>query len=99
MTTLRRVAPPEAEQTPERDAAADWLETHVLADGRWPVSYSQLADESEWSRQHMTNVVRHYFQEVDPDRDSRFDDEFDAYRRGYRDGWADGLAEAKSRHG
>jgi len=39
-------------RTAERDKAAQWLIENVLDEGRWPLSYAQLEDMSEWSAGH-----------------------------------------------
>lgn len=52
-------------RTDERDRAADWFEQEILDKDRWPLNLSQLEEESEWSRQHIKNVLDHYFEVVD----------------------------------
>lgn len=84
----RKLRVPEQHRTPERDRAADWLEEEVVANDRWgEVTLSQLGEESEWTRQHLSTVLDLYFE---PATDIP-GDVLEAYRKGYRDGFQDGL--------
>lgn len=55
---------PESARTSGRDAAADWIEEHAA--NNWTEwTFSEIADETDYSRQHIANVVENYFQPTD----------------------------------
>lgn len=87
-------------RTEDRDAAAEFIQKEIIGENRWPMTRTEIAEESGWSRQHISNVLRHYFEEVNqPAGDidtSRFDSVFEAYREGYREGFNDGFDRADS---
>lgn len=56
---------PDDVRTPGKDDAAEYIQEEVLARGRWPMDYSEMAEESGWSRQHIRNVIKTHFVEVD----------------------------------
>lgn len=91
----RKDSVPDSKRTADRDAAADYIETDVVADGRWPVSMTQIAQETNYSRQHIANVLEYYFEPTEPDRDPRRieppEDVADegSYLRGFIDGYRD----------
>ncbi len=59
-------------RTAERDKAAQWLIENVLDEGRWPLSYAQLEDMSEWSAGHFRNTFERISKpQTSPARDSR----------------------------
>lgn len=92
-TLRRRQQVPEGNRTEARDAAASWIEDEVLSEDRWPMTYTNMAEESGWSRQHIANTIENYFVEVDTEDDQighEVSNVFEAYRRGYSDGWEDG---------
>lgn len=69
-TALRRRSyVPDADRTPDRDDAADWLEEH-LVDGDWDwqeTSISEISEATGYSRQHIATTLEHYFEPVDGD--------------------------------
>lgn len=78
---------PDDLRTTERDKAADWLEEHIIAEGRWSETTIQdIAAESDWSRQHIANTLDSYFEPADSP--AAFDDTEKplGYRQGFRDG-------------
>lgn len=107
---MRRNVVDPSDQTPGREAAADWIESTILDDNRLPMSYKAIAEASAdaeagpWSRQHITNTIKAYFWEDDAarlrqatdDGGRRFESLYDAYREGYREGYRDGQADADS---
>lgn len=52
---------PSSIRTKGKDQAAKYIIHEVLSKDRWPMSYSEMAEESGWSRQHIRNVVSDYF--------------------------------------
>lgn len=50
-------------RTPGKDDAAEYIQSEVLDKGRWPMDYSEMAEESGWSRQHLKNTIDAYFSE------------------------------------
>lgn len=60
----RRESVPADKRTPGKDVAADWIEENIVDKGEWPMDMQDLAEESDWSRQHVTNTVRDYFRPV-----------------------------------
>lgn len=101
---LERVDPEETERTEERDAAADWIEAEVIAKGRWPMTLTDMDEESRWSRQHLRNTLNAYYTPADSTQSGVDVDDLDAlpqaipgrerelmqaYRMGYRDGRRD----------
>lgn len=59
----RRTRVPPEDRTPDRTQVADWIEEHAAGEwSRW--SASQVAEETSYSRQHVDNVLQHYFEPV-----------------------------------
>lgn len=96
-TLRRKSAVPPSDRTEERDAAADWIEQNVIEQGRWPMTYTEIAEETGWSRQHISNTISDYFTtetseaETDPEApqekgDGRDNEIFRVYRTGVQDG-------------
>lgn len=93
---------PEEDRTEGKDDAADWIQKNVVDEGRWPMDMQDIAAEMGYSRQHVTNTIRDYFEvpgapvEFDVS-EGRAHIEFDvppgddqgAYVRGYLRGWLD----------
>lgn len=52
------------DRTPGKDEVADYIETEIVEAGRWPMDVIEIADEVDYSRQHVTNVVKDYFTEA-----------------------------------
>lgn len=79
--------------TEDRDRAADWIEENVVRSERpyadWTVT--EMAVESGWSRQHISNVLDRYFEPVRDSGGKRLEqidaDVSDEYRQGFVDGW------------
>lgn len=95
MQTLRRRRQiPQGKRTEARDAAASWIEENVIEEDRWPLTYTEMAEESGWSRQHIANTIEYYFAEADTESQEVMQDEFasrfEAYRAGFNDGWEEG---------
>lgn len=59
----RRDNIPESIRTPGKDDAALVIE-NLIANGKWPMTPSDIAEESDWSRSHMRNVLDQYFERV-----------------------------------
>lgn len=55
------------ERTRDRDKAADLIEE------MWPASLSEIAEESEYSRQHIANTLEYYFEPGDTVADATID--------------------------
>lgn len=51
-------------RTQGKDQVARHIVDEVLAEGRWPIMMTQLAEETGYSRQHCANVVSDYFEPV-----------------------------------
>ena len=64
----RRDNIPESIRTPGKDDAALVIENEI-ANGNWPLTPSELAERSDWSRSHMRNVLDQYFEPVDENGD------------------------------
>lgn len=67
---LRRKAAPD-NPTDGKRKAADWIEAHVVDEGRWPMQYQDITAEIDadpdiksYSRQHITNTLHDYFEPV-----------------------------------
>lgn len=60
----RRDNIPDSIRTPGKDDAALEIES-AIANGDWPATPSELAEDSSWSRSHMRNVLDQYFEPVD----------------------------------
>ena len=60
----RRDNIPDSIRTPGKDDAALVIENEI-ANGNWPLTPSELAERSDWSRSHMRNVLDQYFEPVD----------------------------------
>jgi hypothetical protein len=57
----RKTHVPDRHRTRQRTEVADWIETHASDEWReW--THQEIADELNYSRQHIDNVVQHYFQ-------------------------------------
>lgn len=52
---------PESVRTPGKDDAAEKIREIVDA-GRWPMDLQDIAEESDWSRQHIANTIQAYFE-------------------------------------
>jgi len=53
-------------RTQGKDEAANWIEKHVVEKDRWPMPKKTMAEESGWSRQHISNVLDQYFDVIEP---------------------------------
>jgi len=93
---------PDDARTPQKDAAAAFVEREIIDKDRWPMEFTEMAQLSDekaknggWSRQHFSNTISDYFKEIDEERAqaAEFDDMFEAYRQGYRDGFRDARSE------
>lgn len=58
-------------RTKGKDEVARYIVEEVLADNRWPIMMTQLAEETGYSRQHCANVISDYFEPVTDSRDSQ----------------------------
>lgn len=57
---------PESAQTPDRDIVADWIEENAVDEWlNW--SFKDVGDETGYSRQHVANTVKNYFEPAPPD--------------------------------
>lgn len=93
---------PDSDRTPKREDVADWIETEIVeSDERWQDwTISDIANEYDCSRQHVSNVLDAYFE---PERDNRSplgqlasvgldaDASGEGYQEGYRDGFEAGV--------
>ncbi|MGB9966102.1 hypothetical protein [Halobacterium hubeiense] len=60
----RRTRVPAEHRTPDRTEVADWIEEHAADEwGRW--TSSDVEKEVDYSRQHVDNVLEHYFAPVE----------------------------------
>lgn len=91
--------PPE-QQTAERDRAADWIERQVVeGDLDWATTtLRELGDRSEWSRQHIANVVDAYFRPAEQSGvaaeligDIPTPDGTSDFQNGFAMGWREGV--------
>lgn len=93
---------PDDVRTKGKDEAADWIQENVIDEERWPMDMQDIAEEMGYSRQHVTNTIRDYFEvegapidlEISDGRAHiEFDvppsDDPDTYVRGYLRGWLD----------
>lgn len=60
---------PEEDRTSMREETADFIESEVVEHGRWPMKFTEIEQLSKeksngegWSRQHITNTLRAYFE-------------------------------------
>lgn len=53
------------DRTPGKDEVAQYVLDNVIAEDRWPLNMTELAEETGYSRQHVSNVIADYFQGVD----------------------------------
>lgn len=88
---------PEEYRTDDRDAAAEYITEEVVEEGRWPVTMTQIANETGYSRQHIKNVLEYYFEATrakdEPPRQIEVPEDVDAqsYLRGFIDGYRDAV--------
>jgi len=59
-------------RTPGKDECAAWIWEHLVQSGK-SMSKTRAAEGSGWSRQHVSNVLRDYFEEGES-RDELIDD-------------------------
>jgi predicted patatin/cPLA2 family phospholipase len=65
-TAIRRKAQvSEEDRTHAKTEAAQYIEGEILERGRWPMDLTKIAEETEWSRQHIANTIRDYFEPAD----------------------------------
>lgn len=57
----------DAQRTPGKDEVAQYIVDNVLAEDRWPMNMTDLAEETGYSRQHCSNVLIEYFEGVSED--------------------------------
>lgn len=101
-TLQRKSNVPTDLQTPDRSDAADWIECHVVNGTRdwteWTIT--EIADETGWSRTHISNTLEAYFDAASDDdpiltalgMDSRdLEQSGTDYRAGLRDGFREGV--------
>ena len=72
----RRDNIPDSIRTPGKDDAALVIENEI-ANGNWPLTPSELAERSDWSRSHMRNVLDQYFEPVEAEVSERGNGEHD----------------------
>lgn len=61
---VRKPNVPEEVRTPAQDQVADWIGEHAADEwSKW--SYTDVADEMDVSRQHVSNTVENYFKPAD----------------------------------
>lgn len=58
-------------RTPGKDDAADWIEENIIEEGTWPVNVTDIEDDAGYSRQHLTNVVKEYFEPGEAGEDTQ----------------------------
>lgn len=99
---------PDASSTPDRDAAADWIETHIVnGDREWAATtISDIAIATDYSREHIATTLDAYFDPVGADTgpaaellaDIPTPEGTDEFRDGFAYGWREGVRWAL-RHG
>lgn len=57
------------DRTSGRDEAAERILEDIQEEGRWPMDAIRIAEESEYSRQHITKTLRRYFEGVPEDEE------------------------------
>jgi len=62
-------------RTTGKDEVAQHIVDNVINKGRWPVNMVDLADDTDYSRQHVSQVVDDYFNGVDDTTDEGFETE------------------------
>lgn len=92
----------DSDRTPKRDEVAEWIDEHAADNwGEW--TFTEISDETGFSRQHIANTVDAYFRPADAGVDLSAVADAEAsevigdaayrdlllYRQGYRDGWRD----------
>lgn len=83
----RREVVPEDQRTQERTKAADWIEENIIKEGRWgEMPMREIAEESQWSRQHIANTLDAYFEPADSPAGLGTEGRSLDYRQGFRDG-------------
>lgn len=94
---IRRKDVPESDRTPDRDKAAEAIET------MWPATFTEIGEETGFSRQHISNTFDLYFEEIHEGKKKlekggevtiEIPDDVDdpaAYVEGYMDGFRDGM--------
>jgi hypothetical protein len=55
-------------RTPGKDDAANIID-RVIEEGNWPMPLSELAEQTEWSRSHLSNTLRDYYEAVGDEAD------------------------------
>lgn len=102
--SIRRIDVPPEDRTEKRDQAAELIEEMWGPD----ITFKDIAKKSEerfekgFSRQHVSNTLRRYFEPAEESRSSssneaRTDEDLPedtreylmGYRQGYKDGWRD----------
>lgn len=74
---------PEETRTESKDKMAWYIVREVVWAGRWPLTMTKIAEETDFTRQHVTNTLNEYFEEAETEWVR--EDVFEAYRTGYRD--------------
>lgn len=64
---------PDNVRTPGKDDAAEKIQRLIIDKGKWPMPYSHIAEEIDWSRQHVKHTVQDYFEEVDTNNKEKTD--------------------------
>lgn len=95
----RKAVVPDADRTPARDEAADWIEDNVVNNDRWhSVTITEIADGAGFSREHISNVLDRYFEPQSQQADDLTlllgNDVPSEQSAEYRQGFADGFRQA-----
>lgn len=99
----------ESKRTEGKDQVANYIEDEIVAEGRWPVAMTEIAEECGYTRQHVANTLRDYFEPVGGPRMTPRDmgptepetmeievpvrAEKQSYMWGYLQGWLDATTE------
>ena len=59
------IATADRKRTPDRDRVAQYILSEVIPRDRWPMNMTDLAEETDYSRQLVSEVVADYFVGVD----------------------------------
>lgn len=99
---------PDASRTPDRDAAAEWIDSHIVSgDREWAeTTMSNIASATEYSREHIATTLDAYFDPAGADAgpagellsDIPTPEGTSEFRDGFAYGWREGVRWAL-RHG
>lgn len=59
---------PDSVRTSGKDEVAAYIQEEIIEQDRWPVDMTTIAEETGYTRQHIANTLKDYFERVDGPR-------------------------------